>query len=93
MLALVIVCGLLWWCVPISLDSYPDLLTVLEVAAILRVDRSYVYRLIRQGQLSVLRLTPHKTRILKTDLYSFLNSARLESLGEKAESISRLDQG
>ena len=93
MWALVVFCGLAWCAVPVNLDSYPDLLTVLEVAAILRVDRSYVYRLIRQGQLSVLRLTPHKTRVLKTDLYSFLNSVRLESLGEKAESISRLDQG
>jgi predicted transcriptional regulator len=27
------------------LDQYPDLLTVREVAEILRVDRSYVYRI------------------------------------------------
>lgn len=58
------------------LDSYPDLLTVPEVATILRVDRSYVYRLIREGRLPVLRPTPHKTRVLKTDLQSFLVATR-----------------
>jgi excisionase family DNA binding protein len=53
-------------------DQYPDLLTVKEVADILRVDRSYVYRIIREGQLPALRPTPHKTRIVKTDLWAFL---------------------
>jgi len=63
----------------INLDNYPDLLTVPEVAAILRVDRSYVYRLIRQGRLVVLRLTPHKTRVPKENLRLFLDSARVGS--------------
>jgi excisionase family DNA binding protein len=60
----------------VHLDSYPDLLTVSEVAAILRVDRSYVYRLIRHGRLVVLRLTPHKTRVPKENLRRFLESTQ-----------------
>lgn len=63
----------------VQLDSYPDLLTVPEVAAILRVDRSYVYRLIRQRRLVVLRLTPHKTRVPKDALQHFLESTRTDS--------------
>jgi excisionase family DNA binding protein len=58
------------------LDNYPDLLTVREVATILRVDRSYVYRLIREGRLPVLRPTPHKTRVVKAELQAFLNATR-----------------
>jgi excisionase family DNA binding protein len=58
------------------LDRYPDLLTVREVAELLRVDRSYVYRLIREGRLPILRPTPHKTRIVKTELRAFLDAAR-----------------
>lgn len=57
-------------------DQYPELLTVREVAAILRVDRSYVYRLIRTGRLPVLRPSPHKTRIVKTELQAFLQATR-----------------
>ena len=54
----------------------PDLLTVREVAALLRVDRSYVYRLIREGRLPVVRLTPHKTWVPKADLLAFLEAGR-----------------
>lgn len=69
-------------------DSYPDLLTVPEVAVILRVDRSYVYRLIREGKLRVLRPTPHKTRVLKTDLQTFLITTRLVS-GHLGDELSQ----
>jgi excisionase family DNA binding protein len=64
--------------VQLNLDSYPDLLTVPEVAHILRVDRSYVYRLIRQHRLPILRPTPHKTRVLKSELQTFLHAARVD---------------
>lgn len=60
----------------LPLERYPDLLTVREVAEILRVDRSYVYRIIREGRLPILRLTPHKTRIVKAELRAFLDAAR-----------------
>lgn len=64
----------------VNLDSYPDLLTVPEVATILRVDCSYIYRLIRQRRLVVLRLTPHKTRVPKENLQLFLASTQTEGL-------------
>ncbi len=66
------------------LDRYPDLLTVAEVAEVLRVDRSYVYRIIREGRLPVLRPTPHKTRVLKTALRAFLESARYAQEGDSS---------
>jgi excisionase family DNA binding protein len=58
------------------LEPYPELLTVREVAEILRVDRSYVYRMIREGRLLAFRPTPHKTRIVKSDLCAFLGTKR-----------------
>lgn len=59
-----------------ALDEYPNLLTVPEVAQILRVDRSYVYRIIREGRLPALRPTPSKTRVVKSELSAFLDAAR-----------------
>lgn len=61
-----------------SLEHYPDLLTVPEVAEILRVDRSYIYRLIREGRLPALRPTPYKTRVVKAELRAFLDATRVE---------------
>lgn len=59
-----------------QLESSPDLLTVREVAALLRVDRSYVYRLIREGRLPIVRPTPHKTWVPKAELLRFLEAVR-----------------
>ena len=61
-----------------ALEHYPDLLTVPEVAQLLRVDRSYIYRIIREGRLPALRPTPYKTRVLKAELRSFLDANRVE---------------
>jgi excisionase family DNA binding protein len=58
-----------------QLETSPDLLTVREVAAILRVDRSYVYRLVRTCRLAAIRPTPHKTWVPKSALQSFLDAA------------------
>lgn len=58
-----------------QLDGSPDLMTVREVAALLRVDRSYVYRLVRSGRLPALRPTPHKTWVPKASLQAFLEAA------------------
>lgn len=63
----------------IDLNGYPDLLTIPEVADILRVDRSYVYRIIRQGRIAALRPTPHKTRVLKRDLLAFLTQTSVDN--------------
>jgi len=56
--------------------DYPNLLTVAEVAKILRVDRSYVYRIIREGRLPAIRPTPAKTRVVKSELSAFLDATR-----------------
>lgn len=69
-----------------ALEQYPDLLTVLEVAQILRVDRSYIYRLIREGRLPALRPTPYKTRVLKAELRSFLDANRVEKRSTQIDS-------
>ncbi len=58
-----------------TLNDYPDLLTVPEVATLLGVDPSYVYRLSRDGRMPVLRRTPHTTRVAKADLRRFLEAA------------------
>jgi len=58
-----------------QLEAGPDLLTVREVAALLRVDRSYVYRLVRVGRLPAIQPTPHKTWIPKAALQTFLEAA------------------
>lgn len=57
------------------LARYPDVLTVPEVAEILRVHRTYVYRLIREGRLRALRTSPKKTRVMRADLQHFLDAA------------------
>ena len=69
-----------------ALEQYPDLLTVLEVAQILRVDRSYIYRLIREGRLPALRPTPYKTRVLKAELRSFLDANRVKKRSTQIDS-------
>ncbi len=67
-----------------QLEMKPDLMTVREVATLLRVDRSYVYRLIREGRLPIVRPTPHKTWVPKAELLAFLESGRPQ------KSVSRL---
>lgn len=71
----------------ITLDGYPDLLTVPEVAQILRVDRSYVYRIIREGRLPAIRPTPYKTRVSKVDLQAFLDATRITKRSDAAVDI------
>jgi excisionase family DNA binding protein len=70
------------------LEHYPDILTVPEVAQILRVDRSYIYRLIREGRLPALRPTPYKTRVVKTELRSFLDANRVEKKPTKIDPLA-----
>ncbi len=71
-----------------ALDGYPNLLTVAEVAQILRVDRSYVYRIIREGRLPALRPTPSKTRVVKSELEAFLDATRTTKASDLARPAS-----
>lgn len=72
-----------------ALEGYPDLLTVAEVAQILRVDRSYVYRIIREGRLPALRPTPSKTRVVKAELSAFLDATRTTKVSEVPHPASK----
>lgn len=69
-------------------EQYPDLLIVSEVAEILRVDRSYIYRLIREGRLPALRPTPYKTRVIKAELRAFLDATRVEKKSTTTETAT-----
>lgn len=71
-----------------ALDEYPNLLTVAEVAQILRVDRSYVYRIIREGRLPALRPTPSKTRVVKAELSAFLDATRTTKVSDPSQAAS-----
>ncbi|MCG8352551.1 MAG: helix-turn-helix domain-containing protein [Chloroflexales bacterium] len=74
-----------------QLETSLDLLTVREVAALLRVDRSYMYRLIRSGRLPVVRPTPHKTWVLKAGLQAFLEAAVPRRIGQTGQAPETRD--
>lgn len=48
------------------------LLTVAEVAAVLRSKKSFVYELISWGKLEAIRLSPRRTRVSETEVEKFL---------------------
>jgi len=54
-----------------------ELLTVDEVAGILKVSQSHVFRLMRAGELTVVRDGKRFTRILKSDLAAYIQRHRL----------------
>jgi excisionase family DNA binding protein len=53
-----------------------ELLTVDEVADILKVHKSHVFRLMKDGELPVVRRGKRFTRILSSDLESFVKKYR-----------------
>jgi excisionase family DNA binding protein len=55
-----------------------DLLTIDEASKILKTHKSYIFRLMREGELPVVRRGPRYTRILKSDLLGFINRYREE---------------
>ena len=60
-----------------------ELLTIDEVAAILKVSKSYVFRLMRDGQLTVIRDGKRFTRILRSDLIAYVEKHRQPINDEK----------
>lgn len=56
------------------ISAFPDVLTVDEVAAILRCSKSVAYRLIRAKEISSFMIGC-TYRILKTDLIRYMNNA------------------
>ena len=59
------------------LAGYPPVLTVGEVAALIRRSRSRTYTLIRSGELRSVRIGGSR-RILRLDLERFLKDAEVE---------------
>lgn len=56
------------------LEQYSDVLTVLEVAEILKIGRNTTYELVRSGQIKSIRIG-RQIRIPKTALQNFLNAS------------------
>jgi excisionase family DNA binding protein len=56
-----------------------ELLTIGEVAKILKVSESHVFQLMKEGELSVVRRGTHYTRILRSDLMAFVQRHRKEA--------------
>lgn len=63
----------------------PQLLTVAEVADLLRVSNMTVYRLIKSGDLAALRVGKNY-RIRKQDLEAFLSAGSVQAEGTADES-------
>jgi excisionase family DNA binding protein len=60
-----------------------ELLTVDEVAKLLKVHRSHVFELMKKGELSVVRRGRRYTRILRSDLTAFVQKHRKEAMPAK----------
>jgi len=56
-----------------------DLLTIDEVAKLLKVYKSHVFRLMKNGKLLVLRRSRRYTRIPRNDLMTFIQRYREET--------------
>ena len=61
-----------------------ELLTISEVAKWLKVHESYMYRLMKEGELPVVRRGKRYTRILRSDLIAFIQKHRLEPTRRRA---------
>ena len=59
------------------------LLKVDEVASILKVHRSYIFRLMKSGELPVVRRGRRYTRIFRSDLMAFVHKYRRETVSSE----------
>lgn len=55
-------------------------MTIDEVAKLLKVHRSHVFRLMKEGELPVVRRGRRYTRILRSDLMAFVQKHRKEAV-------------
>lgn len=60
-----------------------ELLTVDEVAKLLRVHKSHVFRLMKEGEIPVIRRGRRYTRMLKSDLFAFIQRYRKQATPAK----------
>lgn len=57
-----------------------ELLTIDEVASILKVNRSHIFRLMKAGELPIVKRGKRYTRILRSDLTVFIRKYRRETI-------------
>ena len=71
-------------------DSPPTLYTVREVAALLRLDESTVYRMVARGTIGGVQFGPRSTvRIPRHELEQLLTGSPIATAGEATASSSR----
>jgi excisionase family DNA binding protein len=55
-----------------------ELLTIDEVAKVLKVHKSHIFRLMKEGELPIVKRGNRYTRILRSDLGAFIQKHRVE---------------
>ena len=60
-----------------------EILTIKEAAKLLRVSQTQIYRLIKEGELPVIKRGKRYTRLQRTDLLFFLERYRKEPASMK----------
>ena len=61
-----------------------ELLTIDEVAKVLKVHKSHIFRLMKEGELPIVKRGKRYTRILRSDLIAFIQKHRLEPTGRRS---------
>ena len=62
-----------------------ELLTIDEVASALKVKKSYVYKLMKEREIIVVKRGKRFTRILRSDLMAYVQKYRQEAQPSKGE--------
>jgi len=57
-----------------------EVMTIGEAAEFLKTSKTYVFKMIRQGELPVTRRGKRYTRLMKSDLIAFLQRHRREAI-------------
>ena len=60
-----------------------EVMTIGEAAEFLRTSKTYVFKIIREGELPVTRRGKRYTRLMKSDLIAFLERHRKEAVAAK----------
>ena len=60
-----------------------EVMTIGEAAEFLKTSRTYVFKIVREGELPVIRRGRRYTRLMKSDLIAFLQRHRGERVAAK----------
>jgi len=64
-----------------------EVITIGEAAEFLKTSKTYIFKMIREGELPVIRRGKRYTRFMKSDLIAFLHKHRTEAMS--AEEIQQ----